>query len=284
MIEYGSLVVFVTPKGRRYVRRLEPGLDWNCNEGILKAENVAGANYGVTLISSLNVPIRIEEATLHDRLMGLKRQTQIIYPKDIAYICLRLGAGPGRVIAEAGCGSGGLTVALSWFCGPTGRVVSHELREEFARLAKRNLEWAGVGGNVELHCCDIAHGFAVDSADGIFLDVREPWLYLAQLEAAIRPGGTVAFLLPTANQVSDLLLGLEKAPFVEIEVCEILLRQWKAVPDRLRPKDRMAAHTAFLIFARQQDTSPEFENYLPPDTRERKQNIARLNRSDTAAE
>ena len=151
MIPYGSLVVYVTPnKDRRYIKRLEEGQDWHSNDGVLSAEAVHAANFGSEVRTSLDIPIRVLEATLHDRLKGLKRQTQIISPKDIAYICLRLGAGPGRTIIEAGCGSGGLTTGLSWFCGPTGRVVSHEAREEFMKLARRNLEWAGVGDNVEI--------------------------------------------------------------------------------------------------------------------------------------
>ena len=160
MIPYGSLVVYVTPnKDRRYIKRLEEGQDWHSNDGVLSAEAVHAANFGSEVRTSLDIPIRVLEATLHDRLKGLKRQTQIIYPKDIAYICLRLGAGPGRTIIEAGCGSGGLTTGLSWFCGPTGRVVSHEAREEFMKLARRNLEWAGVGDNVEIVHRDIADGF-----------------------------------------------------------------------------------------------------------------------------
>jgi len=30
----------------------------------------------------------------------------------------------------------------------------------------------------------------------------------------------------------------------------LLLRHYKPNPDRLRPEDRMVAHTAFLLFAR----------------------------------
>ena len=151
MIPFGTLVVYVTPKGRRYVKRLVEGQDWHSNDGTLVSAEVAQANFGSVVYTNQNIPIQVLEATLYDRLKGLKRQTQIIYPKDIAYICLRLGAGPGRTIIEAGCGSGGLTTGLSWFCGPTGRVVSHEAREEFMKLARRNLEWAGVGENVDLH-------------------------------------------------------------------------------------------------------------------------------------
>jgi tRNA (adenine57-N1/adenine58-N1)-methyltransferase len=275
MIPYGSLVVFVTPKGRRYIKRLEEGQDWHGNDGVLRAAEAAASRYGDVLYTNTGVPMQVQEATLHDRLKGLKRQTQIIYPKDIAYICLRLGAGPGRTIIEAGCGSGGLTTGLSWFCGPTGRVVSHEAREEFLALARRNLQWAGVGENVELHHRDIAEGFAVSGADALFLDVRTTWEYLDQALAAVRPGATFGFLLPTVDQVGKLLLGLERGPFGDTEVCEILMRRWKPLADRLRPEDRMIAHTGFLIFCRQQDRNADFLALRPLGTRERKQEAAR---------
>lgn len=284
MIPYGSLVVFVTPKGRRYIKRLEQGRDWHSNDGALPAAQVAALDFGSETRTSLGVPIRVQEATLFDRLQGIKRQTQIIYPKDIAYICLRLGAGPGRTIIEAGCGSGGLTLGLSWFCGPTGKVVSHEAREEFFKLARRNLTWAGAGENVDLHNRDIAEGFAVSGADALFLDVRTPWDYLTHAARAVRPGASLGFLLPTVDQVGKLLLGLEHGPFAETEVCEILIRRWKPVADRLRPEDRMTAHTGFLLFCRRQERSRDFEARRPLGTRERKQEAARLARLGLPAE
>lgn len=274
MIPYGSIVVYTTPKKRRYIKKLVEGEDWHTTNGYLQAADVAALNYGDVVFTSLGMPVRVDEATLFDLIMGIKRKTQIIYPKDIAQICLRLGAGVGRKILEAGCGSGGLTLALSWFCGPAGKVISHEAREEFARLCRRNLAWAGLGENVEIHEGDIADGFAAKEADALFLDVREPWLYLEQAAAAVRKGATLGFLLPTAPQVSQLLTGLEKGPFGEVEVCELLLRPWKPLADRLRPADRMTAHTGFLVFCRQQEKSPAFDNWQPLGTRERKQKAA----------
>ena len=88
----------------------------------------------------------------------------------------------------------------------------------------------------------------------------------------------MGFLLPTVDQVGKLLLGLEKGPFAEIEVCELLLRTWKPIADRLRPSDRMIAHTGFLVFCRQQARSDDFESRKPMGTRERKQEKARLER------
>lgn len=274
MIPYGKLVVLITPREKRYIRKLEEDGDWQSHNGILTADAIHRANPGEFVFTSQNVPILIEEATLQDVLMGIKRQTQIIYPKDAAYICLRLGAGPNRIIGEAGCGSGSLTLALSWFCGPTGKIISQDAREEFVLLAKRNLAWAGLGDNVELSLQDVEAGFVAKQADALFLDMREPWLYLDKVVEAIKPGATVGFLLPTINQVTELLLGLEKHPFGNVEICELLLRNWKPVPDRVRPKDRMAAHTGFLVFCRQQTRIPTFAFQENLRTRERKEKSA----------
>lgn len=275
MISYGSLVVLATPKGKRHIKRLKEGGEWQSHAGRLLMADIAAADYGQVVFTNLDMPMRVEEPTLFDLLLGIKRQTQIIYPKDIAWLCLMLGAGNGRVIVEAGCGSGGLTLALSWFSGASGRVVSHDARPEFVQLARRNLDWAGLGGNVELHCADIADGFKVANADALFLDVREPWLYLEQVREAVKPGASAAFLVPTANQMEKLLLGLEKSAFGQVEINEIFIRQWKPLADRLRPKDRMIAHTGFLVFCRQEEKSPEFEASLPQGTRERKQLAAK---------
>ncbi len=271
MIPYDSLILYVTPKGKRYLRRLVKGETWQSHDGVVAADDVAAANFGDTVRTSLDRPVQVQEVTLQDLLKGIKRQTQIIYPKDVAYICMRLGAGPGRLICEAGCGSGGLTLALSWFCGPAGRVVSHDAREGFARLARRNLDWAGLGDNVEINVRDVAEGFCVTGADALFLDVRTPWEYLDQALAAVRPGATLGFLLPTTAQVSELLKGLEKGPFDNIEVQELLLRDWKPLADRLRPCDRMIAHTGFLVFCRHQKRDADFDALRPKGTRERKQ-------------
>lgn len=278
MIPFGSLVTLVTPKGRRHIKKLEPDGIWHFSEGALDYNYLATLNFGDVAFTNLGKPLRLEEATLYDRLMGLKRQTQIIYPKDIALICLRLGVGEGRVILEAGCGSGALTIALSWFAGKTGKIISHDAREEFTHLARRNLDWAQVGANVELHCRDVRDGFAVKNADAVFLDMREPWLALESALAAVKPGATFAFLLPTTGQMQNLLLTLEKGPFDQIEICELFLRGWKPLADRLRPNDRMTAHTGFLIFCRQAQKSAAWEEAQPAGTRERKQIAAKKER------
>ncbi len=281
---YGDLVILISPRGKRYLRRLEEGQDMHFQEGILPAAVLRETAFGGSARTVLNVPFLVRRPELADLVTGVKRQTQIIYPKDIAYICTKLGVGPGRVTLESGSGSGSLTLALSYFSGPTGQVHSCEAREEFHKLARRNLDWAGLGQNVTLYCRDIMEGFPVSNADAVFLDVRTPWEYLDQALAAIRPGGAFGFLMPTVEQVGRLLYAMETRPFDDIEVVEILMRKWKPLADRLRPEDRMIAHTGFLVFARQQEKPADWDSFITLGTRERKQYAARRQRLEGMGE
>jgi tRNA (adenine57-N1/adenine58-N1)-methyltransferase len=274
MPPYGELFILVSPKGKRSLRRLLAEQDIHGTDGVIPAAALAETAFGVEVKTLQGVPYRILKPTLYDLVRGVKRQTQIIYPKDIGYICMRLGVGNGTRVIEAGSGSGSLTVALSWFSGERGHVYTYEARQEFYDLCRRNLEWAGVGHNVTQHLRDVKDGFEQTDADALFLDVRTPWEYLPQVAAALKPGAALAFLVPTVDQVSLLLRGMESGPFDEQEVEEILVRGWKPVADRLRPNDRMIAHTGFLVFARKQERSREFEELKPLGTRERKQQKA----------
>ncbi|MDR2892051.1 MAG: tRNA (adenine-N1)-methyltransferase [Deltaproteobacteria bacterium] len=286
MPEYGQLFILASPRGKRYLRRLEEGQDIHSGDGVISAESIRQAEYGSEVLTHQGVPYRLKRPGLYDLVRGVKRQTQIIYPKDISYICMRLGVGNGTRVIEAGSGSGSLTMALSWFSGERGQVYTYEAREEFYKLCRRNLEWAGVGQNVTQYNRDIAEGFeqsGESAADALFLDVRTPWEYLDQVVRAVKPGAPLAFLLPTVDQVGQLLRGLERGPFDDVEVEELLIRRWKPIADRLRPEDRMIAHTGFLVFAHVQERSEEFERLKPKGTRERKQEAARRERLGLSA-
>ena len=240
-------------------------------------DDVLAAGYGARVKTHLGRAYAILKPSLYDLVKGVKRQTQIIYPKEIGYIVMKLGIGPGVTVVEAGGGSGSLTVALAYWVGDRGKVYTYDRREEFSKLNQKNLAWAGLDdGRVEHRLADVGEeGFGLDhEADALFLDMRTPWDAVPHIAAAVKPGAPVGFLLPTVGQVSDLLVALEQGPFQDIEVLEILLRRWKTVPDRMRPEDRMVAHTGFLIFARCQGEvavepeAPAEEAQTPPDPEE----------------
>jgi len=158
--------------------------------------------------------------------------------------------GPGKKVLECGTGSGALTLAFAYAVGEEGRVITYEKEERFFHLAKRNLERFGLAHRVELKLKEVVDSFEETNVDAVFLDVREPWLLLKPAWDALKPGHPLGILVPTTNQVSQTLTHLLSLPFKDVEVLEILVRRYKPNPERLRPEDRMVAHTGYLIFAK----------------------------------
>jgi tRNA (adenine57-N1/adenine58-N1)-methyltransferase len=182
--------------------------------------------------------------------MNVKRESQIIYPKESGYALLKMNIMPGSRVIEAGTGSGAMTIALARGVMPSGKVYSYDRRQDMIDLATRNLSSVGVLDFVELRCRGVAEGFDEKEVDALFMDLREPHLYVGRVKEALAPGSFFGALVPTTNQVSALLEELERRGFVDLEVSEILVRRYKTVPARLRPEDRMVAHTGYLVFAR----------------------------------
>lgn len=246
----GETVLFVGEDGKRVLVQLQRGAQFHTHRGFIRHDDILDQPLGRVLVTQLGQLFLVLEPSTHDLIRYIKRSTQIIFPKDAAYIVQRLNLYPGRRIVEAGTGSGGLTIALARAVMPTGRVFSYEERQKMSNLASRNLERFGLLDYVDLKVQDVAEGFAEREVDAVFLDMREPWLPLAAARAALKDGGFFGSLLPTTNQVSELLRALETHGFLDLEVQELLLRNYKPLADRLRPSDRMIAHTGFLVFAR----------------------------------
>ena len=88
------------------------------------------------------------------------------------------------------------------------------------------------------------------------------------MRQSLRGGGTLGMILPTFNQVELILKALKEQNFALVEVSEILQRFYKSDWMRLRPVDRMVAHTGFLIFGRKVDRlagDDEYEQELDSD-------------------
>jgi tRNA (adenine57-N1/adenine58-N1)-methyltransferase len=248
----GDLALFVNLRDdKRYLVRLKSGGQLHTNRGIVSHDDIIGKPWGCIARTQMNTAFLVLEPSTADLIRHIKRNTQILFPKDIGYILMKLAVRPGRLILEAGTGSGGMTLAMALATAPLGRIVSYEVRPEFQAIAKKNLERASIPpGIVEFKLRDIAEGLDEADVDAFFLDVAEPWNYLTQVASVLRGGGFFATLVATMNQVIPTVQALERGPFGLIEVEELLLRPYKAVSSRVRPADRMVAHTGYLIFAR----------------------------------
>jgi tRNA (adenine57-N1/adenine58-N1)-methyltransferase catalytic subunit len=246
----GDVILLVSPDRRHYLVRLRAGEQWSSHLGNIPHSDIIGQPLGRTVRTQHGQPYLALEPSTHDLIHELPRTTQIIYAKDAAQIALRLSLYPGRRIIEAGTGSAGLTLVLARSIMPTGRVYSYETRQDSFDMARDNLDQLGLLPYVTLYNEDITAGFHENEVDAVFLDLREPWLFLGHAWNSLKGSGFFGALVPTVNQVADLLGGMKTMPFGDIVVEEIYVRPWKPVPERLRPEDRMIAHSAFLVFAR----------------------------------
>lgn len=248
--QVGDIVQLVGLRHKHFIIPLIAGGSFHTHRGIIKHDDLIGLPWGSQVFSHLGSPFFLLQPALGDVLIDLPRNTQILYPKDIGYILITMGVGEGQRVMEAGTGSGSMTIALAYAVGSSGKVISYERRPEMQQLANKNLTRLGLDNRVEFKIGDISAGFEETNVDAFFLDVPNPYDYMEQVRAALKPGGFFCGLVPTVNQVSLLLYSLRRQHFAFIEVCETLLRYYKPEPDRLRPTDRMVAHTGFLIFAR----------------------------------
>ena len=246
----GDLVQLVGLRHKHFILTLQAGAKFETHRGILQHDDLIGKPWGTQVFSHIGAPFFLLQPSLADLINELPRTTQILYPKDIGFILITMGIGPGQTVMEAGTGSGSMTTALAFAVGPQGRVISYEVKQDVQNLARKNLSRFALDSRVDFKLRDIGQGFDETDVDAFFLDVPNPYDYTDQVRAALKPGGYMCCLIPTFNQVEKTLLALRQSRFAFVEVCELLLRYYKAEPARIRPTDRMVAHTGFLVFAR----------------------------------
>ena len=243
---------FDWPARQTVCRAAGSGKQLQAHEGEICNDALIGEAYGRRVWIHLGKSFLVLEPSVHDLvLLNIKRKGQIIYPKDAGYLLLKMNIHSGCRVIEAGTGSGGLTLVLARAVAPEGRVFSYEAREEMQENAARNLR--------KLEICK--NGLSSRRVILPLVLTRRMWmpyfwtcvipgLYLEQCCAALVNGGFFGALVPTTNQVSDLITALQLGDFGDIRAEELLLRQYKPVPQRLRPMDTMIGHTGFLVFAR----------------------------------
>ncbi len=253
----GDLVQLLGTRHKSHFIRLKSGAVFQTHRGELQHDEMIGKPWGTRLYSHTGNPFFLMRPGLADLLTEIKRNTQIIYPKDIGYIVIVMGIGPGVRVLEAGTGSGALTAAFAFLVGDSGKVISYEKREQMQNLARNNLTRLGLLERVDLKLGDVADGFAEQGMDAVFLDLPNPYDYLPQVKNALKLGGFLGLILPTTNQVSKTLVAMRANDFAFLEVCEILLRFFKPDWERLRPTDRMVAHTGYLVFGRSVKEKPD---------------------------
>lgn len=214
-------------------------------EGVLDPEDL-GTPYGETVETHIGEEFYVVKPDLNDLFeKGLEQRTQTVSHKDAGYIVARTGIGRDSTVAEAGTGSGFLTLTLARLVD---KVRSYEEREDHIEAARENIEKAGAE-NVVLEKRDVKEkGFDGMSNDLVVLDMMHPEEAVSQAVEATVPGGYVVCYCPVFEQVRDCLEEFEDAGLTHIETVETSRREWRVFP--ARPEPQTVPHTAFLTFGR----------------------------------
>lgn len=139
--------------------------------------------------------------------LALPHRTQILYHADISMVVLRMGLRPGSVVVESGTGSGSLTHALSRAVAPTGHVYTYEFNAHRVGCAAAEFAAHGLASLVTVtHRDAVGVGFLpqapLHGADGVFLDLPNPWGAVKHAAAVLKPCGVLCSFSPCIEQIT----------------------------------------------------------------------------------
>jgi tRNA (adenine57-N1/adenine58-N1)-methyltransferase len=251
LIREGDKVLLIDRRGKRYLVTVSER-EFHTDLGILKLGELIGKEYGETIVSHRNEEFRVLKPDINDIIAKMKRGPQIVHPKDAGIILAYAGISPGDTVIEAGVGSGALTIFLANAVGPNGRVISYERREDFSRIAQKNIELAGFSDRVTIKLKNIYEGIDEEYADHIVLDLPQPENVLPHAVEVLRPGGYFVAYTPCMNQVHRFFQAFQeyREHFYKPRVVEVLVREQEVKKECMRPKTTMLAHTGYITFIR----------------------------------
>ena len=180
-------------------------------------------------------------------LKKLKRGPQVILPKDAGVIISFSGICKDSLVLNAGSGSGWLDVQIGRIAK---KVVSYEKREEFAKIAQKNIEKAGLK-NVEIRIRDIIEqGYDEKEADVVILDMANSHLAVPHAISALKEDGVIVGYVPHTDQLREFVNTCSTLGWADTYCIETILREMLVRPAGVRPENTGITHTAYLVFAK----------------------------------
>ena len=248
---YGDKVLLLDLKQRRYLITLAEGAEFHSHNGFFAHADLVGQLEGIVVKSTKGSPYTALRPTLEDFVVEMPRGAQVIYPKDLAPICMLADIGPGVRVLESGVGSGALSMTmLRWGA----EIVGYELREDFANRAKANVRsFLGEGAMERYHVRAArllrrASTSAASTASCSTCPSRG-----RSSPTRWRRCARVASSSPTrrrSSRCSQLREALASKAWNGTRSLEVLHRGWYVEGQAVRPDHRMVAHTGFLTTAR----------------------------------
>lgn len=264
-------------KGKLHTITLTPGEEFYTHRGSFKHDELIGSLEGTCISTHCGIEYVAMRPLLADNVLSMPRGAAVVYPKDAGQIVSMADIFPGARVVEAGVGSGALSMSLLRAVGDAGLVHSFEMREEFADIARGNIEqfFGGPHPAWRITVAPLSDGLAqaryTGAIDRVVLDMLAPWENIDAVADALVPGGVVIAYVATVTQMSrfaEMIRADDR--FTEPSCSESLVRGWHVDGLAVRPDHRMVGHTGFLVIARRMA-----DGHVAPERRKRGGKVTR---------
>lgn len=249
----GERITLSDAKGRRHSVVLTAGATFHTTKGGISHDDVIGQPEGSVVRSVGGGTYLAFRPLLEEFTVTMPRGAAVVYPKDAAHILVQTDVFPGARVLEAGVGSGALTMFLLRAVGVSGRVYSYERREDFAKIAQRNVEsfFGAPHPAWTLRVGDLVDTIGSELVDRVILDMLAPWECVEAVSQVLVPGGLLCCYVATTTQLGRTMDTIRAhGGFTEPVGREYSVRDWHAEGLAIRPGHGTNGHTGFLIFTR----------------------------------
>ncbi|MEW1958275.1 tRNA (adenine-N1)-methyltransferase [Kineococcus sp. NPDC059986] len=260
----GERVQLTDPRGRMHTITLTAGKEFHTHRGKFLHDELIGRPDGTTIVNTAMIEYLVMRPLLTDFVLSMPRGAAVVYPKDAGQIVQMADVFPGATVIEAGVGSGALSMSLLRAVGDHGQLHSFERRQDFADVARGNVEtfFAGPHPAWTVRVGDLVETLPTTDvvADRAVLDMLAPWECLDVVADHLAPGGVLICYVATATQLSRVAEAMRASGrWTEPEAWESMVRGWHLEGLAVRPQHRMIGHTGFLITSRRLA-----DGYTPP--------------------
>ena len=249
-----QLIVIKTPKNNKFLAVIDINKEFTTNEGKFKFSQIN--DIPSILETSTGVNFKIYQPSYKEFVLLMKRGPQIIYPKDVAQIVLESNIHNSSKVLEIGSGSGALTLYLYTILKNTGVLYSLDSSKINQRRAdktiSRYISTLSDESNditfINQELVNFEYKTLNENLDAIITDVPEPWEFFTNNK--IKNSVTWVSYLPSMTQVMRMNDALKEQQFQDIEIKEVILRDWVVDEKIVRPSNKLVSHTGFLISAK----------------------------------
>lgn len=236
--------VLLVHEEREYLRA--PGDELQTDLGVLTVPE--DVEPGDVLETHLGEAFTVRRLRSTDLFNHLERTGAPMLPRDVGLVVGHTGIEAADRVLDAGTGTG----VLSAYLGRIGATVTtYERDEEFAEVARGNMELAGVADTVDVRTGDLTDEIDdLGAFDVLTLDTEDAPEVVERAPDLLVPGGYVAVYSPFVENTRAAVEAAREAGLSGIETFETIQRTMDFDARGSRPSTAGVGHTAYLTFAR----------------------------------